>query len=246
VSPHALFLLLRVYVAVLVTSSFGLMLWMDVDDAATEPHYSVVTVWQDGLRRQRALMQPGEAMPVRGEPFQTVMIEDVVDTGPLPSITSLVFSMSLVAGRDGIEATYRGRTARATADDLMKLGAYDRLVPVGAVPLRQSVDPEQAIAFLAHELGATPAELELQGRFRRLVMRKRHAPRALPEVTRESLRGAAIAAGRYLARNMLPDGSYRYEIDAVSGAETPDYNWPAIRGPPGTSRTPRRTQRTRI
>lgn len=228
-SPRALLLLLRAYVAVLVTACLGLMLWVDVDDATTEPLYSVVTVWQDGERQKRAIMQPGEPVPLRGEPFQTVMIEDVVDTGPLPSTSPLVFAISFVPGRDGIEAWYRGRTARLTADDLLKLGAYDRLTPVGSVPFRRSVDAEQAFAVLAHELGTTPVELRADGRFTRLVTKKRH-PTPMPSVTKENLRAAALAAGRYLARNVRPDGSYRYEVDAVSGVETEDYNWPRHSG----------------
>jgi hypothetical protein len=228
-SPRALFSLLRVYVAVLVTSCLALMLYMDVDDAATKPLKSVVTVWQDGVRQRRALINPGDAVPFRAERFQTVMIEDVVDTGPLPSTSPLLLAMSFVPGRDGIEATYRGRTARLTADDLLKLGAYDRLTPVAGVPLRQSVDAELALAELAHELGTTAVELRENGAFRRLVFRKRHPPK-VPAVTPENLREAALAAGRYLARNVLPDGSYRYEVDAVTGAETPDYNWPRHSG----------------
>jgi hypothetical protein len=230
VSPAALFLLARVYVTLLVGSCLGLMLWMDVDDAATRPLYSIVTVWQDGVRQKRALMDPGATVPVRGGPHQTVMIEDVVDTGPLPSNSSLVFAMSFVAGRDGIEATYRGRTARATTDDLMKLGAYDRLAPFGPIPLRETVNPEAAFAFLAHELGTTPTELRMNGEFRRLLIKQRNAPRAMPEVTKENLRAAALAAGRYLSRHVLSEGNYRYELDAVSGVETPDYNWPRHSG----------------
>jgi hypothetical protein len=230
VSPARLFLLVRVYVAVLVASCLALMLAMDVDDAATEPLYSIVTVWQHGVRGERGLMKPGERVPVPGGPEKTVVIEDVVDTGPLPFASRPIFSMSFVPGRDGVEATYRGRTARATADDLLKLGAYDRPVPLAGVPFRPSVNADQVMALLAHELGTTPPELRANGRFRRLVMRKRQAPRQMPEVTKESLRASAIAAGRYLARNVLPDGSYRYEIDAVTAAETPDYNWPRHSG----------------
>jgi hypothetical protein len=208
VSPRGLVQLLRVYVAVVTTSCLALMLWMDVDDAATTPLYSIASVWQDGVLQKRALIRPGEKPPVAGEPSQTVVIEDVVDTGPLPSTVPLVFAMSFVPGRDGIEATYRGRTARVTADDLVKAGAYDHLTPIGSIPFRQSVDPERAFALLAHELGTTPVELVLNGSFRRLVFKKR-PPTPMPAVTRENLRAAALAAGRYLARNVLPDGSYR-------------------------------------
>jgi hypothetical protein len=230
VSPAALLLLARVYLTLLVASCLGLMLWLDVDHAASEPQYSIVSVWQDGVRRQRALLQPGAPVPVRGSPDQTVVIEDVVDIGPLPWISPPIFAMSFVAGRDGIEATYRGRTAHATTDDLMKLGAYDRLVPLGPIPLRQTVNPEAAFSLLAHELGVTPEELYIEGKFRRLVIRNRNAPRSMPAVTKQSLRTAALAAGHYLARQVLPEGNYRYEIDAVSGAETSDYNWPRHAG----------------
>jgi hypothetical protein len=230
VSAARLFLLVRVYVAVLVAACLGLMLAMDVDDAATEPLHSVVTVWRAGVRGQRGIMKPGEGVPVRGGPDDTVVIEDVVDTGPLPFVVPLILSMSVVPGRDGVEATYRGRTARATADDLLKLGAYDRPIPLAGIPFRPSVNVTLLTRFLAHELGTTPPELLSDGTFRRLVMRKRDAPRRMPEVTKDTLRASAVAAGRYLARNVLPDGSYRYEIDAVTGVQTRDYNWPRHSG----------------
>jgi hypothetical protein len=230
VSPAALILLARVYVTLLVTSCLGLTLWLDVDHRATRPLYSIVTVWENGVRLERALMAPGAPVPLRGEGAQTVMIEDVVDTGPLPWSSPLIFAMSFVAGRDGIEATYRGRTAHATTDDLLKRGAYDRLAPIGGVPFRETVNPEAAFALLAHELGTTPTELRTAGKFRRLVIKKRNAPRAMPAVTQENLRAASLAAGHYLARHVLPEGHYRYEIDARSGVETPEYNWPRHSG----------------
>jgi hypothetical protein len=229
VSARGLVLLLGAYVAVLVTACLGLISWMAVDDTATEPLYSVVTVWQDGVRQRRTVTRPAEQVPVRAEPSQTVVIEDVVDTGPVPSPVPLLFGMSVVSGRDGIEATYRGRTARVTADDLLKAEAYAHLTPIGGIPFRQSVDAERVLALLAHELGTTPIELGLNGSFRRLVMRKRPPP-SMPQVTRENLRESAISAGRYLARNVLPDGSYRYEVNALTGEETPDYNWPRHSG----------------
>jgi hypothetical protein len=230
VSPAALFLLSRVYVTLLVASCLGLMLWLGVDHAATRPQFSIVSVWEDGVRRQRALMRPGEPVPFSTGGSRSVVIEDVVDVGPLPWSSPPIFAMSLVAGRDGIEATYRGRTAYATTDDLLKLGAYDRLAALGPIPLREPVNAEAAFAELAHELGTTPAELRLEGKFQRLVIKKRNAPRVMPAVTQENLRAAALAAGHYLARHVLPEGHYRYEIDAVSGAETPDYNWPRHSG----------------
>jgi hypothetical protein len=230
VSPAALFLLARVYVTLLVGSCLGLMLWLGVDHAATRPEFSIVSVWQDGVRRRRALVQSGAPIPLHADQSQTVVIEDVVDTGPLPWSSAPILAMSLVAGRDGIEATYRGRTAYATTDDLMKLGAYDRLAPIGPIPLRQTVSPDAVFALLAHELGTTPGELRIEGEFRRLVIRQRGSPRAMPAVTKETLRAASLAAGHYLARHVLPEGNYRYEIDAVSSAETPDYNWPRHSG----------------
>jgi hypothetical protein len=229
-SPKALLALGRAYLAVLITFSLGLMLLVDVDDAASEPLYGIATIWEGGVRGERAVVEPGAAVPFRAGPGQTLVIEDVVSTGRIPSNAPFVLSISVVPGRDGVEATYRGRTARATVDDLVKLGAYDRLMPIGGIPLRRGVDGEQVLAWLAHELGTTVPELRANGQLRRLVM-KPHGPRpAMPAVTKETLRAAAIAAGRYLARNVLPDGSYRYEIDAVSGVETPDYNWPRHSG----------------
>jgi hypothetical protein len=140
------------------------------------------------------------------------------------------FGWAFVAARDGVEVEYRGRVAYATRDDLLKLRAYDLWLPFRESELRFAVAREPLLVHLGQEIGATPVELEKAGRFRRLVMRRRGAPDESPIVNRSTLRAAAIAAGRYLARAVKDDGSYRYEVEAVSGAESGDYNWPRHAG----------------
>ncbi len=228
-SPRALFRLARVYLLVLLAACFALSWWLGVPHAARKPLFSIVSVWQGGIRGARAVVEQNAENALRPKRFQRVVIEDVVATGPVLSTRWLLFGSAFVPGRDGIEAHYRGRVAYATIDDLVKLGAYDSWVPFGTSKLCLSIDPEAVVAFLGRELHATPEELRTEGTFRRLVIR--HRPeRERPEVTKETLRAAALAAGSYLARAVRPDGSYRYETDAATGADTPEYNWPRHAG----------------
>jgi hypothetical protein len=228
-SAGGLFLVARCYLAVLLTLCLGLILYLRVDHAATEPLRSIVSAWEDGLRKERVIVPKSAPHRIAGGPGRSVVIEDVVDEGPVLSTWPLLFGWAFVPGRDGVEVRYRGRSVVATADDLLKMGAYDRWLPLGKTELRFGVVPELLLTAVGREIGATPEELRADGTFRRLVLRKRNAP-ARPEVTKETLRAAAVTAGQYLARAVDSSGRYRYETDAISGDDTDDYNWPRHSG----------------
>ena len=232
-SPAALFRLARIYGAVLLALVLAVSLVPSVDRHPHEPLTSVVSVWQGGERKARKITdRPERALEkesrVRGA---TRVIEDVLDEGPVIVAIPQLFGLSFVAGADGVKATYDDRTAYATPSDLLKLRAYDAFVETPGIGfLRFGVNPELVQTHLAEELGVGREELLAHGSFRRVAMRRRTPPEPDPPVNQDTLRTAAIAAGQYLARAVREDGSYNYEIDAATGEESPDYNWPRHSG----------------
>lgn len=232
-SPAALLQLARIYGAVLLALVLVVWLVPSVDREPHEPRVSVVSVWEGGERRARKVTDRPDRALVR-EAYShdaTRVIEDVLDESPVTAAIPWLFGLSFVAGADGVKATYDGRDAYATPSDLLKLRAYDAFVQTpGLGFLRYGVDPELVQTHLAHELGVSREELVAHGSFKRVAMRRREPPEPNFPVNEETLLHAAFAAGQYLARAVREDGSYNYEIDAATGEESPDYNWPRHSG----------------
>ncbi|HEY0465983.1 MAG TPA: hypothetical protein VGC79_17340, partial [Polyangiaceae bacterium] len=135
--------------------------------------------------------------------------------------------------QDGLSATYQGRTAYATPDDLRKLQAYEPTLSLGPLSLVFGIDVNKVLGALAQELGTEPAELLRHGSLRRFAVSSDAAyPRKFSEadVTVEAVKDSVLRAARYLARNQRRDGSFRYELDALSGTESEDYNYPRHAG----------------
>jgi hypothetical protein len=194
---------------------------------------SIVSAWQGGKRRARVVVtrDPDGALSREVRALRaTRTAEDVLDEGPVLSLHPIIFGASFVPLRDGVEARYEGRTAFATVDDLLALKAYDHAVVLGPIRLQLGVDADVVLDALARELGISRAELEAHGTFRRLALRHRIPPEPAPKVTVETLRTAAVSAGRYLARAVRPDGTYRYEVNGIDDEDTDDYNWPRHSG----------------
>jgi len=229
-SLRGLLRLARLYLVVLLSLCLALIVHLGVNPAASSPQRSIVSGWSGGVRNERVIVTEGAERVLKDSRESSVVIEDVVDEGPVLTTSPLLFGWAFAPGRDGVEVRYRGRVAVATPDDIVKLGAYDRWLPLGTTELRFAIAEEPVLRLLGRDVGATPDELRHEGEFRRLVIRKRGAPLRPPEVTKERLRQAVIAAGQYLARAVGPDGRYRYEPDAASGSESPDYNWPRHSG----------------
>jgi hypothetical protein len=233
VSPTALLRLGRIYGAVLLALVLVLLLVPSVDRDPDEPLTSVVSVWRGGERKWRKVSdRPERALEKESRTRNaTRVVEDVLDESPVITSIPALFGLSFVAGADGVKVTYDDRTAYATPSDLLKLRAYDAFVETpGLGFLRYGVNPELVQTHLAEELGVSREELVEHGSFRRVAMRRRWPPEQNPEVHAGTLRSAAIAAGQYLARAVREDGSYHYEIDAATGEESPDYNWPRHSG----------------
>jgi hypothetical protein len=233
-SPRALFLLFRIYAGLLLALCLGLSLYLSVERQPEQPLRSVVSVWAGGVRQARDVTDGSPERVLaewRGRRGVTRVVEEVLDEGPvLSSSPILLFGAGFVPGSDGVEARLGEKVAYATVDDLHKLGAFDHFHPLGKMGLRLGIDPVQTQQFLAKELGVTHEELLRRGRFRRVPMRRVSPPDRVPDVNRENLKAAALSAGRYLARHVRNDGSYRYEIDPIKNEDSPGYNWPRHSG----------------
>ncbi|MFZ5891828.1 MAG: hypothetical protein ACOY0T_12300 [Myxococcota bacterium] len=234
-SFERLFLCARVYLGVLLALCLLIFSYLHIDRRVPAPRMYIVSVWQGGQRTARIAVashpehQLADAASAAGA---SLVIEDVLDDGPVLSASPFLFGMSFVPGRDAIEARVRDKVAYATPDDLLKLGAYELFVPFGEFKVKFGVDPERAQTYLSSELGVSVEELRAEGRFRRLAVHRRvpGEPPTIWEVTPQNLRAAVIASGRYLARIVRPDGTFRYEINAATGEDTPEYNLPRHAG----------------
>jgi hypothetical protein len=157
----------------------------------------------------------------------------VIDDGPLLSVSPLALALSIVAGRDGIAASYAGRAFYLTPDDLLMRQASRDGAHVGRLGLRIGLDdPDALLHEIARALHTDRRGLRARGRLRRILVRREHAPAdAWPQSTAEpvgpaALRGALKDAADYLVRNQKADGSFYYELDALSASELPGYGWP--------------------
>ena len=203
------------------------------------PRRSIVSRWSGGVRRARIVIAAGddaagridEALAKQAQRWRGLgAVEDVLDDGPVLSRNSFLFGASFVPARDGVEVTYEGRVAYATIDDLLALKAYDHAVVIGPIRFQLGIDADVVWAALAKELHVSVEDLLEHGRFRRLALRHRVPPEPAPQVTVDTLRDAALAACRYLARAVRPDCSYRYEVNAVGDTENEGDNWPRHAG----------------
>ncbi|HEV8547931.1 MAG TPA: hypothetical protein VGQ57_02865, partial [Polyangiaceae bacterium] len=216
----------------LLVASLGLEHSLKVDRHGSVKR-SIVSVWAAGARKARTMVSsdPSQVLVSESRRARAVrVVEDVLDEGPVLSTNPIVFGASFVPLRDGVEVRYQGRTAYATVDDLLSLKAYDHPVQLGPIRLQLGVDADVVLEALAHELGIERDELEREGKFRRLALRRRVPPERSPSATIPDLRTAAVSAGRYLARAVKSDGTYRYEVSGIDDTDSDDYNWPRHAG----------------
>ena len=237
-TPRRLLRILGVYVGVLAACSVILFCVIRLDRSGVVRGPTLVNVWKGGVRRARSV-QPSEAaaaQALRDEeaaPGATRIVEQIVDSAPILPFGRLVFAASVAPVRDGVSATYHGQTAYLTPDDLLKLEAYEGNVSLGPFVLVLGIDPDKVLGALASELHATPDELFRQGSFRRFSVArderypKRNAGEAL---SADALKSAVRSAARYLVQNQHPDGSFRYEVNAVTGGDESGYNYPRHAG----------------
>ncbi len=174
---------------------------------------------------------------VADAPGETVVDEHVTGVAPLLASLEPLFALSVVSGVDGVRASYGGRVAYLTPDELLARQAYDRGISIPSLSLALGVDVPLVEALLAERLGVTVPELRAHGRMERIRIERR-APAAEKgtsgtkpeEITPAVLRESALAAARFLARGVSGEGRFRYIVDAPTDRTLPGYDWPRHAG----------------
>ena len=225
---------LAVYAAVLLASGVALYLTLAVDRDPDAPVETIVSVWRNGERVAREVTSDDASDTlvslVRSQGGERVR-EEVLDEAPVLTTSSPLFAASFVSARDGVKVVVGDRVAYATPDDLLKHKAYGAKSRAGGARINVGIDATAVLKLLADEFQITPAELLRRGSFQRIAVRRRtDVEQPTGELTPAALRKSVIAAGQYLARSLREDGSYRYEIDALTGKTLPGYNWPRHAG----------------
>ncbi len=218
----------------------------------------VVTWWKNGVRAGRQIeFQQSAAVRPSSLPEGTLSGEEViVGEGPL-YLHPMFFTLGLVPGRDGVEATLGDKVAYATVDDLMSAQAYDRAKLWVEASFGWGTHQPTVIAILADQLHVAPREVIERATVRRVRFERRSAPvqtqsgqagggggggalsRPLrpraehlvaSDLTREIVLDGVAEAANHLALTVDTTGSFRYMIDAPSGKTLPGYNWPRHAG----------------
>jgi len=236
VTPRTLRRLLAIWLGVLCVCSMLIFCAVRMDRTRSPTGPYVVSIWERGQRSARTVVASEPEHALAGEAARRGtqrVVERIVDSAPILLHSWLLLGHSLVPARDGLSATYQGRTAYATPDDLLALEAYEHIVPLGPLSLIMGIDVNKVLAALSRELGTEPVELLRHASFRRFAVTSDSGyPREFREadVTVDAVRKSIQDAARYLARNQRRDGSFRYELNAVTGGDSEDYNFPRHAG----------------
>jgi len=236
VTVRVLSKLLAVWAATLTVCAVVIFSAVRIDRARVPAGPYVVSVWQRGERVARTVVSSDPEHALDGDAKRRGaqrIVEQIVDSAPIFGHSWLVLGHSLVPAQDGLSATYLGRTVYATPDDLRKLEAYEFIFGLGPVSLILGIDVNKVLAALSRELGTEPGELLRHGSFRRFAVTSDAAyPRKFSEadVTADAVKASVQEAARYLSRNQRKDGSFRYELNAVTGGESEEYNYPRHAG----------------
>ena len=231
-SVRALSRLLLAYVLVLVLACVAMHAHASLRELPASEQRVVVSRWSHGQLVDRVVTSPGEKPPaVAGGEGISVVHETTVGDGPL-SLDPRTFSYTLVAGRDGLVAEMRGKTAWLTVDDLLSAQAYDHAVSFLDPSLGFGTHRATVISALATQLGASVGDVENEARVRRVRFERRVVDEVpTPRVTADSLDRDAVMvavhdAAAYLARGVDADGRFRYLVDAVHDQSLGGYSWP--------------------
>jgi len=230
--------LLAIWTGFLVVCSLVIFLCVRIDRTRAPAGPYVLSVWERGERSARQVATSEQELrhaleAESARPGAQRVVERLVDSAPIWGHSWLMIGLSMVPGQDGLSVGFDGRTLYATPDDLRKLEAYEHTIPIGPLSLILGIDVSRVLGALARELATEPSELLRRGSFRRFaVVTDAPYPRTVSEtdITTATVQDSVRAAARYLMRNQLRDGSFRYELNAVSGAESEDYNYPRHAG----------------
>lgn len=179
--------------------------------------------WIARARRGEKLDRPG-AVFVR-ERNGRIKIDVVVARAPIAAFFEPLFALSIVPGLDGIGVTVDGREAWLLPDDLMLADALASRQLLAAMDFELGANKERIDELLARQLGLddlafehapkryfrfrTDGFIESADRARVLPVVRGNTPG--PSLTKENLRAAAVAGGRYLLRHLYDDGRFGYE-----------------------------------
>lgn len=229
---------LALYGLALGASVIAIVSVLSLDRQRTARGPYLVSVWRQGERVARTVVPDRVRLATAlreasSEPGAQRVVDTVVDSAPMVGRSSVLLGLGVAPNRDGVSATLHGVTAYATPDDLRKLEAYEKTLKLGPVSLLVGVDAERLLARLAAELHVSVSELRRGAEFRRFAVESDAGyPRALPAdaLSQAALRESVLAAARYLLHSSRSDGSFRYEINAVTGADEPGYAFPRHAG----------------
>ncbi len=235
-SERALSRLFAAYAVVLFTVLVGVRGWASLTFVPEAEATVVESAWRSGERVARRIRRPREAGAAPLVSDVTIVDERVVGRGPLVE-DGPFFALGLVAGREGVMATFDGREAFATVDDLLHAQAYDHGASFLDPSLGLGVHRATVMWLLAKDLGVPVSELEKRGSFERVRFERRVVGARPPDerITKESLGREDVLTGvreaaHYLARIVDDAGAYRYLVDAPTNKTIPGYNWPRHAG----------------
>jgi hypothetical protein len=242
VTFRALARLLGVYVAVVLAASLAVRWAFSLREVTALE--GVRSSWRGGELLARAPL--AENRPGTPDGPGVTRVDEVVSfEGRFLTWPPLLMEMSFVSGRDGVAASYQGRTVYVTPDDLLSHQGYDRGLTIPSLSLAIGLDVPLVEALLAERLGVTVPEVREGARLRRVRMDRvvvsedgaplvpappPHAGATEVSLTPAMVRDAALDAARYLARGVGPDGRFRYTVDASTNRTLPGYDWPRHAG----------------
>lgn len=221
---------LAVYAVVLALVSALVYRRARLDEAADPTNEtSVVTRWEAGKIASREIRRGRAEAPTDSRD----VVEVVTGTAPLPR-EPLLLAFSVRPGLDGVHATFDGRDAWLTVDELRAHEAYEHAVLDPGTGLGFGTDPKVVFALLAEQLRASPTDIAARARlervgFLRLVAKERARP-APPKLTHDVARATVHDFARKLAAGVDGTGHYAYLVDARTGAADGSYNWPRHSG----------------
>src|SRR5450432_2986424 len=235
-TPRGLARVLLGYLLFLGVVSAFLSLRLRLNRAHAPSGMTIVSVWQGGSRVARSVATGNAEHALEAEGAAkgaTRIADEIVDSAPILAINRVIFAASIAPVKDGVSVSYQGRTAYATPDDLLKLEAYESALQVGPVGVVLGTDADKVLGSLSAELHTTPDDLLAHGKFRRFAVKNsQRFPRPIKDsdVGLPELKYGVLSAARYLMRNQKRDGSFRYEVNAMTGGDAPDYNFPRHAG----------------
>jgi hypothetical protein len=187
--------------------------------------------------------------PVEGPPTPQprVKVDVVMARAPIAAWPPPLFALSLVPGLDGVGVAVGDREAFLLPDDLMRADVLAAQQPLQALEFELGANTDQIARLLAKQLGLddgafarapkrwfrfrTDGFIESADHAAVLPVVRGNTPG--PRLSKQSVRDAAIAGGRYLLRHLYDDGRFGYEYTPATDVDEAyglDYSLPRHAG----------------